>query len=515
LREKAAIFKATGRVNIYDAEITIVKSDTAVPTALRDDLIEGVKVLENVPEHKKDWHPGSDNKVLDLLHPSLFPVVFGLTKALPDEKVPLEGCISYTGKGEPTQSYMPTRMDLPPYGSFQWLPTDVQLTDSGAELLGYINNLHPEQHQDLFKTLERMVDVAVPLWDECLSGYYNRMRIVLGATGEDDYTFPEGLKYRIPGRDEPKCWYDPVKDTVGVAEDDKKEQKGEKAEDNDEDDEGDEDDEDDDDWRWEDDFRDWKEEHRVLVYREPRDYISQADLVSKSGSGINLKQDYEKGIQVIFKLANIHLTPEKPVYEGGTWHVEGALNEGICATAIYYYDQENITDSHLAFRQAIDAEDVIMLPDQNEYDSIQEFLGVEQDGPAIQELGKVLTREGRFLVFPNSMQHQVQPFSLKDKSKPGHRKILVMFLIDPQRRVLSTSNVPPQRRDWWADEVRKQQSLVKLPAELFDHTVDMVDDFPISWEQALEIRKKLMEERSASTKLANEKMLEVSHPFRP
>jgi hypothetical protein len=33
----------------------------------------------------------------------------------------------------------------------------------------------------------------------------------------------------------------------------------------------------------------------------------------------------EKGIQVIVKLANIHLTPEKPKYEGGTWHVEGQL----------------------------------------------------------------------------------------------------------------------------------------------------------------------------------------------
>ena len=29
--------------------------------------------------------------------------------------------------------------------------------------------------------------------------------------------------------------------------------------------------------------------------------------------------------QAIAKLANIHLTPEKPRYEGGSWHVEGQL----------------------------------------------------------------------------------------------------------------------------------------------------------------------------------------------
>jgi hypothetical protein len=33
----------------------------------------------------------------------------------------------------------------------------------------------------------------------------------------------------------------------------------------------------------------------------------------------------EKGMQVIVKLANIHLTPEKSTYDGGSWHVEVLL----------------------------------------------------------------------------------------------------------------------------------------------------------------------------------------------
>jgi hypothetical protein len=41
--------------------------------------------------------------------------------------------------------------------------------------------------------------------------------------------------------------------------------------------------------------------------------------------GVNLARDYPKGIQVIVKLANIELTPEKPTYDGGSWHVEGQL----------------------------------------------------------------------------------------------------------------------------------------------------------------------------------------------
>jgi Protein of unknown function (DUF4246) len=45
-------------------------------------------------------------------------------------------------------------------------------------------------------------------------------------------------------------------------------------------------------------------------------------------------------------------------------HIEGALNEHICATALYYYDEENLTESSLAFRQTIDSEDMMMVPGQ-------------------------------------------------------------------------------------------------------------------------------------------------------
>jgi hypothetical protein len=61
-------------------------------------------------------------------------------------------------------------------------------------------------------------------------------------------------------------------------------------------------------------------------------------------------------LQVIVKLANIHLTPENPRYEGGSWHFEGVLNEHICATALYYYDADNVTESRLAFRSISDSE---------------------------------------------------------------------------------------------------------------------------------------------------------------
>ena len=42
----------------------------------------------------------------------------------------------------------------------------------------------------------------------------------------------------------------------------------------------------------------------------------------------------------------------------------------------------------------------------------------------VREIGGIEAKEDRVVVFPNMFQHHVDPFELKDKTKPGHRKIL-------------------------------------------------------------------------------------------
>ena len=42
------------------------------------------------------------------------------------------------------------------------------------------------------------------------------------------------------------------------------------------------------------------------------------------------------------------------------------------------------------------------------------------------------------LAFPNVVQHRVSPFRLADPTRPGHRKLLALFLVDPHIRILST-----------------------------------------------------------------------------
>ena len=236
---------------------------------------------------------------------------------------------------------------------------------------------------------------------------------------------------------------------------------------------------------------------------EPNHYQSwsfpfaPADITSKGG----VLRKADNKLQVIVKLANIHLTPDKPTYDGGSWHVEGQLNEHICATALYYYDSENITDSHLAFRTRVEGDNSFdLIYEQSDYDGIDEIFGAKNDEATIQERGKVLTKEGRMIAFPNVFQHAVMPFELADKTKPGHRKIVALFLVDPATRVLSTANVPPQQKHWWPERShetsRSSEATTEVPGE--------AQSFPISLEEAKALRKELMAERTnLSTRVDN------------
>ena len=114
--------------------------------------------------------------------------------------------------------------------------------------------------------------------------------------------------------------------------------------------------------------------------------------------------------------------------------IQYVQNERIVATALYYYSSENITRSSLAFRQLSSAEAMGEIRyGQDVHDFLSDVFGCENNEGSVQEVGGVETREGRLLTFPNTLQHQVQPFELQDKTKPGHRKILALFLVDPSR----------------------------------------------------------------------------------
>lgn len=167
--------------------------------------------------------------------------------------------------------------------------------------------------------------------------------------------------------------------------------------------------------------------------------------------------------QVIVKLANTVLTPEKPHYPSGNWHLEGIPEEHIIATGIYYYEMQNISENYLEFRGTID-ECNIDYPQNNEV-FVKTHYGFpmadsEDNIESYIELGRIKTKEDMCIVFPNFLQHRVSDFELRDKTKIGTRKILVFFLIDPSKRILSTKDVRSQHEYVSLDDAKIYRELL-------------------------------------------------------
>jgi hypothetical protein len=139
LQHRSTAFEKTGLFSVFHGDV--VKSDNAVTESLKKTLQKAVAVLEDVPEVRKDWHPHSDNQVLDLIHPSLFPVIYGKTRILHDSLVELDNCVKWSGTGvvlqippetdldvSPAYSMMHTQSVKPFSKNFQWLPCEVDIS---------------------------------------------------------------------------------------------------------------------------------------------------------------------------------------------------------------------------------------------------------------------------------------------------------------------------------------------------------------------------------------------------
>lgn len=95
------------------------------------------------------------------------------------------------------------------------------------------------------------------------------------------------------------------------------------------------------------------------------------------------------------------------------------LNERICATALYYLDSENITSSSLAFRMETerDQNELNYAAGQDAYNWLERVYGANfREDLNLQYYGRVETREGRMLAFPNVLSVLLPRRSLPDPS---------------------------------------------------------------------------------------------------
>ncbi|KAJ0400070.1 hypothetical protein ATCC90586_000542 [Pythium insidiosum] len=392
-------------------------ADGLIPATLKRSFVEQVAVLAAVPEAEKDWHPGSNQQVLDLVHPSLYCCVFG-------ETLRVRGALASTGSSTIVDRMTTTLFDAteiiakPDSGvdRYQWIPSEFHVDDDGAvEIRSYINNLHPETHSALYTSIAAVFQELVPMFDRVLTSLANP-----------------------PPR--------PVLSTHNIR-------------------------------RQELDKVPWLPE-----------IPEELDLEPELPTTYTIKG---RTVQVITKIAEIHLTPANPKYPGGAWHIEGTETEGIVATGIYYFGCENISESLLSF-QVLAAHPHV---GDEDHLGVAAVYGFEEEQSISQFRGSASVLEDRCIVFPNTLQHKVEPFELADPTRPGVRKILAFFLVDPGRPIPSTAVIPPQQEDW---RRRAQETLLpSLPDAVMNRTLASFLGRWMTMDEAKRHREELMKDRQS------------------
>ncbi|KAI0021677.1 hypothetical protein F4780DRAFT_778460 [Xylariomycetidae sp. FL0641] len=461
LQSKAKYYESSGLIPTLDASASVVKSDNLISSSLHAELREAFDKLKADQASAPDWHPNTNDMVQDLVHPSMYPLVYGRSRVLGEELVGVEDAIEkWSGKGITIEAQTPPPPSQWGVGNvggstpaefwshrFQWLPSNVAFQEDGSvKLTSYVNGIHPNKFPDVYRTIEKLIQAALPAWDQCL--VENVSYDTREGAGRTKPRFP------VPSfhSDDDEDIWDRTREDVADVEVD-----------------------------WEKEFITYEPEYDDETERKwealrrpdiPDPEFEEMTYAPEAGKRLADKFR-DSGLQVIVKVASIELTPEKPEFPAGGWHVEGMMNEHICGTALYYLDSENVTSSSLSFRMQTDA----YLNDdletgQDSYHWLEQIYGTclgQRNSPCLQNYGSVTTKQGRLLAFPNVFQHRVSPFQLADPTKPGHRRFIALWLVDPTLRILSTANVPPQQMSWWMDAAfgkARKEALAKLPVEI-------------------------------------------------
>ncbi|KAF7136773.1 hypothetical protein CNMCM5793_006242 [Aspergillus hiratsukae] len=538
LQDKPVDFRRTGYVMVFDADSRVCKSDTLVASDLCDDLQEAFgPLVSSIPIDS------TQKPVRQLVDPSMYPLMYGMTRVLINvgavglelgnweeyrhcqiAPIPVKptGELYEMNQDELARKWDDRRLAKPDCWSteFQWLPCEVSFEGDmmTPRITSYINNIHPK-NKGAYKAIERLTSAAIAPWNEM---------IILGRQGRTPirirtYNYVEENKEKPSWFGRIRGWksgdrrqnavsdeeWDGIRSKVKEClslPDYPKECR----------------------FYDEPDYdllasmapEDWESPDKVIdlvldkwsryVFHNPEPGISftYSDWKAGRNTGRAILPEYDnfsperalpqdpdhqyysislqerfrtEGLQIIVQVTSIELTPEHPTYAGDQeFHVAGMLNEHIVATAVYYYDVDNISGAKIFFEQ----EAVI---DNNSFDvNNEDFINKVWDIPdcdvpeddecwqlpqALQTLGAITISSGRFLVWPI-------PCGL-NLNRSVWRVLLAQGI-----------NVPPQRRDWAA-----------APSE---RSTEHDDGTFMTPEKAREVRERTTAERKSATEKLNE-----------
>ncbi|KAJ5160954.1 uncharacterized protein N7482_007958 [Penicillium canariense] len=537
LRDKARTWQATGRLLVFDSSSAVCQSNEL-----------GVS-LEDIQKQVTQLGPQINN-YSPLVDPFLYPLAYARSPVLSSGgEVPLHDLWCSTGevdKGLPLHPFnqlqfpfdhLRRRIPLdrqPGYGGpescysnhFQWLPFEVTFSSNDpldVSITSYVNNLHPQNHRNLYAHLEDLVARSVSSWNEVL--FYGNSRgrhppriLTYGChihnymeerkifrdivpllnwrgicdTHEDWQKLCDNAREYISGPEPPK--WQQAEPRSGRSPNLLDELTPE---------------------QWENprlvsqltrskrarrawfnhpepgvsfSYEQWKEGKftgRAII---PQRVGKFPDPLHHQYTPVRLQDTFrEQGLQVVVEIFNIELTPESPTYSGEAhFHIEGLRNDRIAATSLFVVETKNITEPRISFQHedkvhASELECKVPNTLANVLD-IDSFKLFEEQAPeALHTFGSVPLTKGHLLSWPNTFRSKQESFRLADPSQPGNLTGIKLRLVDPHYRICSTRNVPPQQHDWWATSAQQAAHLDRrLPAELVQLVMNQTEQWPVS-----------------------------------
>ena len=327
-----------------------------ITSKINSDLVD--KLLNEVDifakNSKKDYHPFSNKKIRDIIHPSMFPYINGITKLNKQYNKEKSNLFS---NGNEEVDFWNRKYENSIY---QWLPSEFKIDSKGnCKIESYINNL-PENYGALTDNIEELFDKVLPYFEKIWS-YIKSVKLY------------DNESVELYGKEKKLCSQNRLKD-------------------------------------------------------------------------ISLKN---RTLQVITKIVTYELKDEKIE---GAWHVEGMSHENIVATAVTVLEQDDNVDAELLFKRRFtqcEGATIHSSTGQERPMYLNNYLGYyveknEEMPTGLVPLCKTSTQKGSLTVFPNSHIHKLD---VKNNSKrSGRRTVIVFWLVNPDRRVISTKYVDPQQK---------------------------------------------------------------------
>jgi hypothetical protein len=215
---------------------------------------------------EKDYHPGSNDQVINLVHPSLFCLVYGKSTDAKGSVLDFDGNVPDDGSIEPGYDIAQVWSER-----YQWLPSEFLVDEQGKiKIASYINSL--PANSGLYPIISQLFERAVPLFNRVLTDlrvHHGRVRFPRPEGYEwwndDDIYPPYEVDYRSPEHDK------------------------------------------------------WREERKLRINPLPIPEFDPDLFECEADQFVRLQGCR---LQVIVKIGSIELTPEKPTFPGGNWHIE-------------------------------------------------------------------------------------------------------------------------------------------------------------------------------------------------